>query len=335
MGMENDHNAEDVRFAIPDIEGQYALLYITAGNHSDVIRLNKGVWTPSRTHTQTPARYAGYIERRSGNDIVWHSEPFELVVDNLPAAADKLRKAYPTLLDQVAEKAQQVETDAEEVSRKAAVVEDFTGALDSISVEVTQVESGDPADGSATISKEDGVRFSFHIPQGKQGERGEQGLRGERGETGKGFTILGYYPTLAALQSAIPAPGIGDAYGVGTEAPYNIYVYSEGSWVNNGPLQGAKGDKGDKGDAFVYSDFTSEQLAALVGPKGDTGADGAKGDKGDKGDTGAQGAQGPQGEKGPAGYTPVKGTDYFTDADKQELVNAVLASLTNAEEVSY
>lgn len=27
------------------------------------------------------------------------------------------------------------------------------------------------------------------------------------------------------------------------------------------------------------------------------------------------------------GYTPVKGTDYFTEADKQELVNAVLAAL--------
>lgn len=38
---------------------------------------------------------------------------------------------------------------------------------------------------------------------------------------------------------------------------------------------------------------------------------------------------------GPAGYTPVKGTDYFTDADKTELVNAVLAALPVAEGVSY
>lgn len=38
--------------------------------------------------------------------------------------------------------------------------------------------------------------------------------------------------------------------------------------------QGEKGDKGDKGDAFTYSDFTSEQLAALKGDKGEQGPKG-------------------------------------------------------------
>ena len=42
--------------------------------------------------------------------------------------------------------------------------------------------------------------------------------------------------------------------------------------------KGDKGEKGDKGDAFIYADFTSEQLAALKGEKGE------KGDKGDTGD---------------------------------------------------
>ena len=46
-------------------------------------------------------------------------------------------------------------------------------------------------------------------------------------------------------------------------------------------------------------------------------------------------SQGPQGEQGPAGYTPVKGTDYWTDADKQEIIDAVIASFTNGNEVSY
>lgn len=39
--------------------------------------------------------------------------------------------------------------------------------------------------------------------------------------------------------------------------------------------------------------------------------------------------------KGDKGYTPVKGIDYFTDADKQEIINAVLAALPNGDEVSY
>lgn len=81
--------------------------------------------------------------------------------------------------------------------------------------------------------------------------------------------------------------------------------------------------KGEKGDAFVYADFTAEQLAALKGEKGDafTYSDftaeqlaALKGEKGDK---------------------PIKGTDYFTNTDKTEIVNAVLAAMPNAEGVSY
>lgn len=249
VGMESDHNAEDVRFAYAERDGEYALLYITAGNSSDVIHLNNGIWQPSRTHTQRPARYHAYIERRHGNDIVWHSEPFELIIDNLPAAADKIAKAHPTLLDQVAEKAMQVEKDAETVNKKAAAVEDFSDALDSVTVEVQQVGSEDPATGSASISKEDGVRFSFAIPQGRKGDPGEKGDKGERGKTGKGLTILDYYPTYEALEAAVTDPDPGDAYGVGEAAPYDIYVYGETEgWVNNGVLQGAKGDKGDPGE---------------------------------------------------------------------------------------
>ena len=46
------------------------------------------------------------------------------------------------------------------------------------------------------------------------------------------------------------------------------------------------------------------------------------------------GQQGPQGLPGQDGHTPVKGTDYWTDTDKQEIINSVLAALPNAEEVS-
>ena len=55
-----------------------------------------------------------------------------------------------------------------------------------------------------------------------------------------------------------------------------------------------------------------------------------------QGETGPQGKQGPQGDPGEAGAdgkTPVKGEDYFTPADKQEIVNAVLAEFTDVSEV--
>ena len=77
--------------------------------------------------------------------------------------------------------------------------------------------------------------------------------------------------------------------------------------------------------------------AGEVGPAGPAGEQGPKGDTGEKGADGAQGPEGPQGPVGPAGadgYTPVRGTDYWTEADKQEIVEAVLASLKKGEAVA-
>lgn len=77
------------------------------------------------------------------------------------------------------------------------------------------------------------------------------------------------------------------------------------------------------------------------GDKGDTGAQGIPGEKGEKGDTGAPGADGAKGEKGDkgdtglAGYTPVKGTDYWTDTDKTDMLNDVLAALPTWNGGSY
>lgn len=80
-------------------------------------------------------------------------------------------------------------------------------------------------------------------------------------------------------------------------------------------LDGATGPKGDTGETGA----TGPQ-----GPKGDTGDTGAQGPKGD---TGATGPQGPAGAAGADGKTPVKGTDYWTEADKQEIIDEVVADL--------
>ena len=57
------------------------------------------------------------------------------------------------------------------------------------------------------------------------------------------FRIRGYYAAAEALTAAVTAPEAGDAYGVGADAPYDIYVWDGvGSrWVNNGPLFGVRG----------------------------------------------------------------------------------------------
>ena len=79
-------------------------------------------------------------------------------------------------------------------------------------------------------------------------------------------------------------------------------------------------------------------IAAIKGDKGEPGIQGIQGETGAPGPQGIQGIQGPKGDKGDTGadgHTPIKGTDYFTEADKQELVTAVIAALPSTEEVSY
>lgn len=63
-----------------------------------------------------------------------------------------------------------------------------------------------------------------------------------------------------------------------------------------------------------------EWLASLVGPPGAAGPAGPKGEKGDTGETGTRGPRGLQGENG---YTPVRGTDYWTPEDIAEIKNYV------------
>lgn len=89
--------------------------------------------------------------------------------------------------------------------------------------------------------------------------------------------------------------------------------------------QGEKGEKGDKGDKGEQGER---------GEKGEQGEQGLQGEKGEQGKQGEKGEQGEQGEKGDDGYTPIKGVDYFTDEELQELVydDTELLNLIDEEE---
>ena len=134
---------------------------------------------------------------------------------------------------------------------------------------------------------------------------------------------------------SIQFPGLPDVYMVpeGTQGKDGITptIGANGNWYlgetdTGKPSRGATGAKGDKGET------------GATGPQGPAGATGPQGDTGPQGATGPQGpagATGPQGPQGPAGATPVKGTDYFTAADKAELVTQVIAALPNANGVNF
>lgn len=104
---------------------------------------------------------------------------------------------------------------------------------------------------------------------------------------GKDFQILGYYESLEALVAGVETPERGDAYGVGRETPYQIYVYDglNERWVNNGSIQGPRGENGENGASFSPLIDGSGNLS-WVNDKGLPNPEtvNIRGDKGDKGD---------------------------------------------------
>ena len=103
----------------------------------------------------------------------------------------------------------------------------------------------------------------------------------------------------------------------------------------SGAFDGAKGADGKDG---------TNGKDGADGKPGAAGADGVTPHIGDNGnwyigstDTGqpSHGAAGAKGDTGADGKTPVKGTDYWTAADKQEIVNSVITALPDGTEVSY
>lgn len=112
------------------------------------------------------------------------------------------------------------------------------------------------------------------------------------GRDGKSFEIKGYYASVTALEAGVPEPAPGDAYCVGSAAPYDVYIYDgvNGEWVNNGTIQGAKGDTGAPGTTFTphvdgngnlswtndggLENPSTQNIRGAAGPKGETGAAG-------------------------------------------------------------
>ena len=179
-------------------------------------------------------------------------------------------------------------------------------------------------------------------PQGEKGEKGDTGTQGPKGETGAGFKVLDYFTSETELNSSVTNPSAGDAYGVGTGEPYDIYIYSPTKgWVNNGALQGAQGESGatfiptvsSNGDLSWTNDkgLTNPDTVNIKGPKGDTGATGPQGEKGDTGSQGPQGIQGEKGEKGDTGDPGPQGIQGLNGEDGE----MPLVSATSTDGVSY
>ena len=170
-----------------------------------------------------------------------------------------------------------------------------------------------------------------------------------------GIKVLGRVNSVEELP-ATEGEDYGVGYLVGTEVPYDVYVWTRANidagepnpyWLNIGAISivGPAGPAGksitdasidDAGKmTLVFSDGTSFMVrgTALIGPAGATGPQGSAGPQGPQGKQGEQGPAGPrglQGPQGPAGAFNIKGTlsseDLLPDATTMRPGDAYLVS---------
>ena len=84
---------------------------------------------------------------------------------------------------------------------------------------------------------------------------------------------------------------------------------------------GPQGPQGPQGEPGRDGQDGAPGPQGEPGPAGPAGKDGAPGQQGPQGEPGAPGAPGQD------GHTPVKGTDYWTETDKAEIVADVIAAI--------
>lgn len=111
-------------------------------------------------------------------------------------------------------------------------------------------------------------------PVGPTGAQGPQGIQGIKGDPGAGLGIKG---TVSSVDELPETGEDGDAYGVGSEYPYDVYIYQGGEWINYGPLEGPIGPQGEQG------------------PQGPVGPQGPQGERGLNGTNGVNGIDGKNG----------------------------------------
>ena len=226
-----------------------------------------------------------------------------------------------------------------------AELKDADGApgKDGHSPVVTATKSGKATtisvDGAAIAAVEDGA-------DGAPGKDGPTGAAGKDGHSpvvtatkaGKTTTISVDGAAIATVEDGADGkPGAAGADGVTPHIGDNGNWYV-GSTDTGKPSRGATGAPGKDGADGKPGAAGADGITPHIGDNGNWylgSTDTGNPSRGATGAPGKDGAKGDPGTPGAAGHTPVKGTDYWTAADKQEIVNDVLAALPDGTEVSY
>ena len=141
----------------------------------------------------------------------------------------------------------------------------------------------------------------------------QRDIRGPKGDPGTGITVKGFYATYEEMAAAVDDPSANDCYAIGTANPYTCYLWDDvgDEWVNIGPIIGIPAGFGS---IFAY----------VVPGEGTPGC--------------SVTTDGPDTAKiftftfiNLQGHTPVKGTDYFTEADIADIILSLSQVITASD----
>lgn len=168
---------------------------------------------------------------------------------------------------------------------------------------ITKIEESTEDGGTNVITFSDGSVLKV-----RNGNKGKDGTNGTNGKDGTNGTSI----TITKLEEST------------TDGGSNIVTFSDGKTliVKNGN----KGKDGTNG-----KDGTSVTILSVEGATED-GEDNIVNFSDGNTLKIKNGSKGSKGDKGDPGDTPVKGVDYFTEADKQEIIDAVLTALNTETE---
>lgn len=185
-----------------------------------------------------------------------------------------------------------------------------TEAKDTLVAAINEVASAGDA-GSMALRVADGyIQYSADGGSTWENLIAMADLKGDPGAPGKDGTSI----TISGISESAADGGT------------NTVTFSDGSAlkVKNG-LKGSAGTPGKDGHSPVVTATKSGKTTTIS-------VDGAAIATVEDGVDGKPGAAGAPGKDG---HTPVKGADYWTAADKQEIVRSVIAALPDGTEVAY
>lgn len=266
-------------------------------------------------YVYTPTEHAGFDRLRA--EIGDLADLTTEAKDTLVAAINEVASAGDagSMALRVADGYIQYSTDSGSTWQNLIAVAELKGAdgskgdpgiagQDGHSPVVTATKSGKTTtisvDGSAIATVEDGA-------DGAPGSRGSDGITPTIGQNGNWY--LGEEDTGKPSRGAIGAQG---------KDGVTPHIGDNGNWYLGSTDTGkpSRGVKGDPGAAGHSPAVTATKSGGVTTVKVDGEVVATIND-------------------GKNGKTPVRGTDYWTGADKQEMVNEVLAALPDGTEVSY